>query len=615
MDKNYHLLKIASYELNTQNDLVKSAGIINKIVSFVKSILDSDFRNQKQQFEKELAPVKDYLSKIYETSKKIQDAIDSNDFMKYKSELEGLKEQANLLVEKTIDLTKINNKLYQSKKDLLDEKISQEIKDNLPEEWDIPLDTVIRKPFNSFNFNKSLNANDIQITSNNILILNKELNNKNIDYKIETSEDKNKIKNAILNGNLVISTLKPFDQKDDKQRLTFRGEIKHTIVTPTIELGDYKVQLKFDVGDQRASVQKINKLYIIKIINVIVSPSSKFASKKSFAQNQQVRPYQVTQISELDLANILLVGYKSAFGQDPTLSMLASGWAQVILESGRPVKLPNNNVGNIKATKAWIESGKPYFIKDTQEYTSKGEFFIEKSAKWRAYESPEEGAAGYWQLLKNRYGASLDYFDIGDPVSASVSLGKSGYYTANIEKYSTAVGKLYNEFMKKYATNFSNLIPKKDLELPKLEVKNWKSEYQSNTQQIKPENDNYEDLSNELYNKLVANDKKVSNLIKEASENKSICGIIKLMSGTHQERIKFATTLSALAYQHYKIKSDLRKNNKELDIIFNSKYNEYNNLKKLCSLINEKANTINYVILPNFVSNLPDDLDANEIIL
>lgn len=614
MNKNYHLLKLAAYELNYNNDLIKSAGIIDKIVSFVKSILDSDFRNQKQQFERELAPIKEYLSNIYISSKNIQEAIDSNDFLKYKSELEALKDQANLLVEKTVDLTKINNKLYQSKKDLLNEKIRQEIKDNLPNDWDIPLDTIVDKPFNSFNFNKSLSANDIQINNNNIEILNKELDKEGIDYQIETSEDKNKIKNAILNGNLLISTLKAFDQKDKKERFTFRGEIKHTIVTSPIELGDYKVQLKFHVGDQRASVEKINKLYVIKIIKIINLPSSKFASKKSFAQNQQIRPYQVTQVSELDLANILLAGYKSAFGQEPTLSMLASGWAQVILESGRPVKLPNNNIGNIKATKAWIDSGKPYFVKDTQEYTSEGKFFIEKAAKWRAYDSPEEGAAGYWNLLKNRYGSSLDYFDIGDPISASVSLGKSGYYTANIEKYSTAVGKIYNEFMKKYASNFSNLIPKKDLQLPKLEVKQWKSEYQ-NQPSKPPANDNFDDVSDQLYNQLVANDKKISNLIKEASEDKPIIGIIKLLSGTHQERVKFATTLSALAYQHYKIKSDIKKNNQELDIIFNSKSNQYNNLEKLCSIIHEKSNNINYIVLPNFISNLKDELNISEIIL
>lgn len=614
MNKNYHLLKLAAYELNYNNDLIKSAGIIDKIVSFVKSILDSDFRNQKQQFERELAPIKEYLSNIYISSKNIQEAIDSSDFLKYKSELEALKEQANLLVEKTIDLTKLNANLHQSAKDIANDELRKKIMDKLPDNYDIDLYQPLGKPLLDFQFNKNLTVNDLQISPGNIETLNKKLSENDVEYQISSQEDKNKLKEAILAGTLMTAKLKSFDQKDKIERKTYVGETLLSITSAPVNFGDYRLQFIVDVGDQRTSIRGLNKLYLIKIKDFKKLPSAKFASKKSLAQNPQIRPYQVTQVSELDLANILLAGYKSAFGQEPTLSMLASGWAQVILESGRPVKLPNNNIGNIKATKAWIDSGKPYFVKDTQEYTSEGKFFIEKAAKWRAYDSPEEGAAGYWNLLKNRYGSSLDYFDIGDPISASVSLGKSGYYTANIEKYSTAVGKIYNEFMKKYASNFSNLIPKKDLQLPKLEVKQWKSEYQ-NQPSKPPANDNFDDVSDQLYNQLVANDKKISNLIKEASEDKPIIGIIKLLSGTHQERVKFATTLSALAYQHYKIKSDIKKNNQELDIIFNSKSNQYNNLEKLCSIIHEKSNNINYIVLPNFISNLKDELNISEIIL
>lgn len=631
MNKNYHFLKLAAYELNYENDLIKSAGVVDKIVSFVKSILDSDFRAQKQQFEKELSPIKDCLNNIYSISKNIQSAIDAGDFSKYKSELEGMKEQANFLVEKTVDLTKINTKIYQSAADLAKDKTRQAIMDNMPDNYDIPLYKALGKPFKSFNFNKDTNVNDIQIKPSNLKVINKMFEESEMNIKVESNEDKNKLKQAIIDGELVKAELKSFDKVNSKGREVFQGETRYIITSAPISLNDYRFQLKVDVGDQRASVAGVEKLYVIGFIKIIPLSSDKYASKKN-AKESQLRPYKVTKINELELANILLKGYQIVFGQQPTLSMLASGWAQNILEAGRPggvISLPNNNVGNIKATPDWIKSGKPYFIKDTQEFTQKGEFFIEKAAKWRAYNSPEEGAAGYWNLLKNRYGSSLEYFDVGDPISAGVSLGKSGYYTANIEKYSTSVGKIYNEFMKKYADDFANLIPKKDIELPKLEVKNWRSDYQ-NDKQIKENkplkeekvihhnehlNENIEQMSEDLYKKLVANDLIISNLIKEASGQNNIFGTIKLTSGSHQDRIKFATVFSALAYKNFNVKSDLKKSNKELDIIFKSPVNQINNLEKLCYEINNKSKNINYFVIPNFISNLTNDVEINEIIL
>lgn len=632
MNKEIHLLKMAAFELNSQNDLVKTAGFVGKIVSFVKSILDSDFREQKQEFSKELEPIKYTLSNIYDISKDIQSSIDSGDFSKYKYQLEKLKEQANLLAGRATTLNVANERFYQSKKDLADEKIRQKLIDNLPDNYDIPLGQNIGKPFKSFKFNSDISVQDLKFSDGNIETLNKKLHENDVYHEIlPNSDDMVKIKEAILDGTLTYANLKSYDVKpsdkepsDDKNKGEQKVRAGETILYITSQpfvLGNYRIQLEVQVGDQRTSIKKFIKLYVPKITKIIAEPIAKTAALK-FDQ-RQIRPYNVTQLSELDLANVLKSGYKITFGTEPTLSMLASGWAQVILESGRPVKLPNNNVGNIKATKQWIESGNPFFMKSTEEFTSSGKHFIEKDAKWRAYESPEEGAAGYWKLLKDRYGATLGYFDVGDPVSAGVSLGKSGYFTANIEKYSTAVGKLYAEFMKKYAQNFSSLKLKSDAELPKLEVKNWREDYKTSPTKAveKPvlpsatENDNDEQLANELYKQLVANDKnKVSLFIKEASENKPIYGIVKLVFGTHEERVKFAALASALAYQHYKISSEINCNDKELDISFKSSGKDVNNLSKICSEINNYLPNVQSFLLPNFISEIENEISISDIL-
>lgn len=643
MNKEIHLLKMAAFELNSQNDLVKTAGFVGKIVSFVKSILDSDFREQKQEFSKELEPIKYTLSNIYDISKDIQSSIDSGDFSKYKYQLEKLKEQANLLAGRATTLNVANERRYQDKKDILDEAIRKELIELLPEDYDIPLKKNIGKPFKSFKFNSNVSVQDLNFTTGNLGTLNKMLSERGIiNYEIlPNSDDEIKIKEAIFDGTLINADLKWFDPKSsDKERSnnktkgqqTKAGETILDITCKPVILGDYLVYFKVKVGDHRTSIDRLNKLYV-KSFEVLSQSKIKGSSLKFESANiyktktaalkfdqKQIRSYNVTQLSELDLANVLKSGYKMTFGTEPTLSMLASGWAQVILESGRPVKLPNNNVGNIKATKQWIESGNPFFMKSTEEFTSSGKHFIEKDAKWRAYESPEEGAAGYWKLLKDRYGATLEYFDVGDPVSAGVSLGKSGYFTANIEKYSTAVGKLYAEFMKKYAQNFSSLKLKSDAELPKLEVKNWREDYKispakPSEKQVSPANDNFDELSDQLYKQLVANDKnKVSLFIKEASENKPIYGIVKLLSGTHEERVKFAALASSLAYQHYKISSEINYNDKELDISFKSSGKDVDNLSKICSEINNYLPNIQSFLLPNFISEIENEISISDIL-
>ena len=178
-------------------------------------------------------------------------------------------------------------------------------------------------------------------------------------------------------------------------------------------------------------------------------------------------PHTVTELSQVELANVLRKGYQMAFGQDPTAEVLAGGWAQAIFEVGRPIRLPNNNIGNIRAEKGWIKSGRPYFVKDTREYTESGANYASKGAEWKAFSSPEEGAKFYWEFITKKFGRSMKWMAAGDPVSATIVMGipkreaklKDGevkywdaYYTAPIggeNGYSTRVGSIYDEFMKK----------------------------------------------------------------------------------------------------------------------------------------------------------------------
>lgn len=169
-----------------------------------------------------------------------------------------------------------------------------------------------------------------------------------------------------------------------------------------------------------------------------------------FALSQEV-PYKLNQLSDVEFARVLKEGYKKVFGEDPSLETLGVAWAQGVLEAGKPINLPNNNIGNIKATDEWIKSGNPYFIKDAQEFNKNRQSYIQKGAKWKAYATPEDGAAGYWRLIGKRYQPALASMQSGNPKEAAENLGRLGWYTADANKYGAGMSGLFKEFVSKVA--------------------------------------------------------------------------------------------------------------------------------------------------------------------
>lgn len=271
-------------------------------------------------------------------------------------------------------------------------------------------------------------------------------------------------------------------------------------------------------------------------------------------------PYKTTKLSQLQFAEAMREGYRIAFGEEPTAEILAGGWAQAILESGRPVKLPNNNVGNIKATSGWVKSGNPFFTKRTGEYTSEGEYYIEEGTKWRAYSTPEAGAAGYWKLLGRRYPKAIDWMAAGDPTSASVVLGLNGYYTASIEGYSKSVSNIYQEFMTKIAPQMSGL-ESAPATPPgqKPPVKKWNKDYtkEERAEVLNSENDTApttevpadDDEVDQLITKLIAGPltKIVERaIIKKALPKSTSLIILSSNSATIIEKIEFAHVASSM---------------------------------------------------------------------
>jgi hypothetical protein len=319
-------------------------------------------------------------------------------------------------------------------------------------------------------------------------------------------------------------------------------------------------------------------------------------------QQQQQLPYQITNLSDVEFAEALREGYKTVFGKDPTAETLAGAWAQATLESGRPVKLPNNNVGNIKATTSWIDSGKPYFVKDTSEFTESGKKYIHSQAKWRAYPTPAAGAAGYWQLIGNRYDQAMKWMAAGDPESASVALGVKGYYTASPKKYATAVGKIYKYFMDTVAPQLPGLeSAPAETPGPKPVLKNWVADYTKEerdsilkpaagqTAIIEADGPFLEDVS-DLINKLVASENPVTSFVKKSliKEIPKSSVLVKVRSNASKiEEIEFANIVASLCRRQLRINANVCAGD-VVEISCNGRFNQAvlaGAVQELCDLV------------------------------
>lgn len=287
----------------------------------------------------------------------------------------------------------------------------------------------------------------------------------------------------------------------------------------------------------------------------------------------QVLPYTATPLSPEGLAQALKKGYELAFGKTPTAEVLASGWAQVALENAQGQKIYNNNFGNLKATQKWVDSGLPYAMKTTGEFSKEGKFYKEKDAKWQVYPSPELGAAAYWKLIGKRYNNAHDWMAAGDPKSAAVSLGLSGYYTANIKQYSNGVSNLYRQFMETIAPKLGV----KSMPAPPPgqapEIKNWASDY--STQEKSSLSQAPGDMAemDQMVKNLLSEDLPLTNMVKTAMIEESlplvkavilVAGAKSLSKGNYSQ-IEFAKLASKLLSE-LGAKTEIRDNSSIIEI-------------------------------------------------
>src|SRR5690606_38735316 len=168
-------------------------------------------------------------------------------------------------------------------------------------------------------------------------------------------------------------------------------------------------------------------------------------------------PDEVKTLEEAEAAYALRKAWHRVYGNYPSDKSLAILWAKSALETGRWKFIHCYNFGNIK--KKWPSKYSPddghFFCmyRCGEVLNGKHQIFEppHPQTHFRGYKTVEDGAEDYLCFVsqQTRYEKAWDKLKLGNPTEYSYALYEAGYYTANPERYTAGVVRLFDEFMKR----------------------------------------------------------------------------------------------------------------------------------------------------------------------
>lgn len=476
------ILRHAALELRAldSKEVVKVAGVVRRLKNWIKKIIDPEYKDKVNKFQDNAKSLQNLADQLENSLKELQSAIKDGEVAAYNKNYQTVLQLSEKFYNALKDLGEDGQNVAQimatyTKKDMKSPGFAERFKKVLPPGYNIEIGKIYNKKIKEMAWFKNISPELIYIREGqNVSALSKLVAGTKariVDDHSASPEKAEELlsgenlkaflmawRQAIVDGTLVVVNY----FNPSKQITRAEGGLTELQVTSapfSIPGTDIRLQVEALLIDKRSALGAMEKLSLkaTKRVTILNSKKSEFKSIiKKIGLAQEV-PYKLTTLSELQLAEVLREGYKKTFGQDPSAEVLASGWAQVALENARGEKIYNNNFGNLKATEQWVQSGKPFAVKSTGEYDSKGKYYTHADAKWQVYRTPVEGAAAYWSLLGRKYKTALSWMAAGNPENASQALSKANYYTADVDKYSSGMKSLYRHFMEKLSTQLPGL--------------------------------------------------------------------------------------------------------------------------------------------------------------
>lgn len=148
-----------------------------------------------------------------------------------------------------------------------------------------------------------------------------------------------------------------------------------------------------------------------------------------------------TPLSVEQLGELLITAHRKLYGVPPSPERLLTAWAQVSLETSRGKQCYGNNLGNIVVSIEW--PGANYTYRVHERVKRDPDVWREQLQRFRAYDTPLDGAMDYWRVITMNFGRHLPRFDGGEPREAGTGLCNSGYSTSDCAAYGQSMAALY----------------------------------------------------------------------------------------------------------------------------------------------------------------------------
>lgn len=147
-----------------------------------------------------------------------------------------------------------------------------------------------------------------------------------------------------------------------------------------------------------------------------------------------------TPLAPAAAAGELRQAYTRLTGQAPSRRTLSILWAQWALETGRGRSMVGHNFGGLKGASP---NGKSGVYWTTEGH---GADATRIRSRFRAYDSPAEGADDYLRTLQERYPEALEGAIAESPDGFVRGLQQRRYFTADPAEYQRSIASLSREF-------------------------------------------------------------------------------------------------------------------------------------------------------------------------
>jgi hypothetical protein len=165
------------------------------------------------------------------------------------------------------------------------------------------------------------------------------------------------------------------------------------------------------------------------------------ASSTAVVDTREARACTPTPLTPEGLAQALFDGHVRSFGVPPQADRWACSWAHVAFEQARGQAVYSNNLGHVTARSG---AGR-VCLRRLRERVAKNPDRWEMTDVWfPVFDSPEDGARAYWQLLSTSYYSFLARCDEAEPRKAAQRLAKIGYFTGPEEPYIDGLAQLFS---------------------------------------------------------------------------------------------------------------------------------------------------------------------------